>query len=137
MAIEFLETFNGLKITNCIVYQKEIWQSCAIKQIFHAFLFNVRNYSPEVINIQRREGELNIILPRVSNFDIKQKKAWSIRFIVFQQHQTRFGKIKANKTGNSGHNPSFFRKNWTTTYLITTPSKSLYIIFVYIFFWNH
>ena len=42
--------------------------------MFHAFLFNIRNYSPEVINIQRREAELNIILPRVNNFDIKQKK---------------------------------------------------------------
>ena len=29
--------------------------------------------SPEVINIQRRDAELNIILPRVNNFDIKQK----------------------------------------------------------------
>ena len=44
------------------------------KQIFHAFLFNVRNYSPKVINIQRRDAELNIILPRVNNFDIKQKR---------------------------------------------------------------
>ena len=44
------------------------------KQIFHAFLFNIRNYSPEVINIQRRKAELNIILPRVNNFDIKQKR---------------------------------------------------------------
>ena len=44
------------------------------KQIFQAFLFNIRNYSPEVINIQRREAELNIILPRVNNFDIKQKR---------------------------------------------------------------
>ena len=34
------------------------------KQILHAFLFNIRNYSPEVINI---------ILPRVNIFDIKQK----------------------------------------------------------------
>ena len=34
------------------------------KQIFHAFLFNIRNYSPEVINIT---------LPRVNIFDIKQK----------------------------------------------------------------
>ena len=25
------------------------------KQIFHAFLFNIRNYSPEVRNIQRRK----------------------------------------------------------------------------------
>ena len=68
------------------------------KQIFHAFLFNIRNYSPEVINIQRREAELNIILPRVNNFDIKQKKAWDICFIICHQHQTRSGKIKANKT---------------------------------------
>ena len=44
------------------------------KQIFHAFLFNIRNYSPEVINIQRCAAELNILLPRVNNFEIKQKK---------------------------------------------------------------
>ena len=45
-----------------------------IKQIIHAVLFNIRNYSPKVINIQRREAELNITLPRVNNFDIKQKR---------------------------------------------------------------
>ena len=44
------------------------------KQIFHAFLFNIKNYSHEVINIQQHEAELNIILPRVNNFDIKQKR---------------------------------------------------------------
>ena len=52
------------------------------KQVFHAFLFNIRNYSPKVINIQRHEEELNIILSRVNNFDIKQKKAWNI-FIIW------------------------------------------------------
>ena len=31
-------------------------------------------YSPEVINIQRHETELNIILSKVNNFDIKQKR---------------------------------------------------------------
>ena len=36
--------------------------------------------SPEVINIQRREEELNIILPRVNNFYIKRKNAWNIFF---------------------------------------------------------
>ena len=36
--------------------------------------------SPEVINIQRREEELNIILPRVNNFYIKRKNAWNICF---------------------------------------------------------
>ena len=67
--------------------------------MFHAFLFNIRNYSPEVINIQRREAELNIILLRVNNFDIKQKKTHGIFFLLyttntkqeieFHQHQTR------------------------------------------------
>ena len=71
------------------------------KQIFHAVLFNIKNYSPEVINIQRREAELNIVLPRGDNFDIKQKKAWNICFIVYYQHQTRSGKLKTNKTQQS------------------------------------
>ena len=37
------------------------------------FLFNIRNDSPAVRIIQRRETKLNIILPRVDNFDVKQK----------------------------------------------------------------
>ena len=45
--------------------------SSNIKQIFHAFLFNIRDYSPEVINF---------ILPRVNNFDIKQKKGMEYLF---------------------------------------------------------
>ena len=46
------------------------------KQIFYAFLFNIRNYSPEVITITLHyiNITLNIILPRVNNFDIKQKR---------------------------------------------------------------
>ena len=36
--------------------------------------FNIRNYSPEVINIQPREAKVNIILPRINNFNIKQKR---------------------------------------------------------------
>ena len=68
------------------------------KQKFYAFLFNIRNYSLEVINIQRREAELNVILPRVNNFDIKLKKARSICFMIWQQHQTRSGRIEADKT---------------------------------------
>ena len=35
------------------------------KQIFLVFLFNIRKYSPKV---------MNIILPRLNNFDIKQKR---------------------------------------------------------------
>ena len=62
----------------------------------HAFLLNIRNYSPEVINIQRREAELNIILPRMNNFDMKQKKEWNICFIICHQQETRSGKIKTN-----------------------------------------
>ena len=42
------------------------------KQIFRAVLFNIRNYSPEVSNVQLREAELNVTLLRVNNFDIKQ-----------------------------------------------------------------
>ena len=44
------------------------------EQIFNAFLFNIRNHSHKVINIQQREVEFNIILLRVNNFDIKQKR---------------------------------------------------------------
>ena len=54
--------------------------------MFHAFLFNIRNYSSEVINIQRDEAGLNIILPRVNNFGIEQKKAWNICFVICHQH---------------------------------------------------
>ena len=43
-----------------------------ISKYFMPFLFNIINYSPKIINIQRREAELNIKLPRVNNF--KQKK---------------------------------------------------------------
>ena len=68
------------------------------KQIFHAFLFNIRNHSPMVINIQRRESKLSIILPRVNNFDIKQKKARNIFSITCHQYQTRSGKLITIKT---------------------------------------
>ena len=66
------------------------------KQIFHAFLFNIRNCSPKVSNIQRREAELNIILRRVNKFDIKQKSAWDICFIIYPQHSTKYW-VNANK----------------------------------------
>ena len=49
-------------------------------------------------NIQRRKAELNIILLRVNNFDIKQKRACNICFIICDKQQTRSGKTKANKT---------------------------------------
>ena len=76
------------------------------------FFFNIRNYSHEVINIQRFEVELIIILPRMNSFNIKQKRAWNICFIKYHQHQTRSGKIKANKTQQiSVKTLVFFRKN--------------------------
>ena len=81
---------------NKITDTKTNYTNCN-KQIFHAFLFNIRNYSPEVINIERREVELNIILPTVNNFDIKQKRAWNICINICHQQQTRSGKIKTNK----------------------------------------
>ena len=82
------------------------------KQIFHGFLLNIRNYSPGVINIQQHEAELNIVLPRVNNFNfnIKQKKAWDICFIICHQHPTRSMKTKTNKTANFGQNTRFFVK---------------------------
>ena len=43
------------------------------KQIFYTFLFNIINYSSEVNNIQQREAELNTLLWRVNNFNIKQR----------------------------------------------------------------
>ena len=106
-----------------------------ISQYSMLFFFNIRNYSHEVINIQRFEVELIIILPRMNNFNIKHKRAWNICFIKYYQHQTRSRKIKANKTQQiSVKTLFFFRKNWTNTYLTTTTSKSFYIIFVDIFF---
>ena len=97
------------------------------------FLFNIRNYSPEVINIQQHNTELNIILLRMNNFYIKQKKH-GICFIICHQHQTKSGEKKAIKTQHIlVKTLVFFRKNWTTPYLTTTPSKSFYIIFVDIF----
>ena len=57
------------------------------KQMFHAFLFNVRNYSPKVIKIQRREAELNTVLPKVNNFNIKQKRHGI--FVLFYATNTK------------------------------------------------
>ena len=47
------------------------------------FMFNIRNYSHEVSDIQQSEAKMNIILPWVKNFDIKQKSAWNICFIIY------------------------------------------------------
>ena len=60
-------------------------------------MFNIRNYSPEVTNIQRREAELNIILLRVNNFDIKQK-GMEYLFYYMPPTSKKICEDKANKT---------------------------------------
>ena len=97
-------------------------------------MFNIRNYSPEVLNIQRREADLNIILPRVNNFDIKQKEASNIYFIICHQHQTRPGKIKTKKTANFGQNKFFFVKAELQHLELQLLVNHFYNIFVGIFF---
>ena len=62
----FLSSFlKKIKLSKIII--KKVYN----KQIFHAFLLNIRNYLPEVSNIQRRAAELNIILARGNNSDIQ------------------------------------------------------------------
>ena len=78
--------------------------------MFHALLSNTRNFSPEVINIQRREAELNIILPRVNNFDIKTKKGIKYLFYYMPPTPNKIWEDKTNKTANFGHNTIFFVK---------------------------
>ena len=76
--------------------------------------------SNNIVYFQRHEAELNIILPRMNNFDIKQKKAWNICFIVCHQYQIKSGKIKSNKTQQiSVTTQVLLRKNGATTYLTT------------------
>ena len=68
---------------------------------------------------------------------LNKKKAWNIYFIICHQHETRSGKIKANKAQRiSVTTQVFFCKNGTITYLTTICSepKSFYITFVNIFF---
>ena len=60
----------------------------ASKQMFHAFLFNIRNYSSEVRNIQQRKSELNIILPRVNN-SILTKDGMVYLFFTYTKHETK------------------------------------------------
>ena len=54
-------------------YRGPAHNGCKLNYCFHAFLFNIKNYSSEVRNIQRCKVELNINLLRVNNFDITEK----------------------------------------------------------------
>ena len=95
------------------------------KQIVHTFLFNIRYYSPEVIDIQLCEEELNNILLMVNNFDIKQKrygifillpmgnnikqKRYGIFTLLYATNtKTRSWRIMAKKTANFGKNTRSF-----------------------------
>lgn len=70
---------------------------CWNKQIMHAFLFRIRNYSSEGSNTQRREVGFNIIFPTLNDFDIIQKMAWGICFIIYPLHQTNSKWVNAKK----------------------------------------
>ena len=54
----------------------------------------MRSYSPEAINIERLKAELNIILPKVNNFDIKQKKGMEYLFYYMAQTPNKISKDK-------------------------------------------
>ena len=96
------------------------------KQIFHAFLFNIRNYSPE--------ASLNIILPRVSNFNIKQKRHGIFVLLYATNTKQYLGRYRVtNHSKFRSKHKYFFCKNWTTTYKTTTPSKLFYIILLEFF----
>ena len=91
------------------------------KQIFHAFLFDIRNYSTNVSNI---------ILPRVNNFDTKQKM--HIIFDLLYTHSTKQNKRDRILTMYSKFQWQrkslflFFEENSTSTFSATTH-----------FSWNH
>ena len=88
---------------------------CNIKQIFHAFLFNIGNCLPEVTNIQQRVAELNIILPRANNFYIRQKRQ-RIFILLYTLSIKRKPWVNANKANKFQlqHNFLFFYKNYST-----------------------
>ena len=104
------------------------------KGIFHAFLSNIRNYSTEVINIQRRKAELNIILRRVNNFDIKQKQHGIFVFTICHQHEARSGKIKANKTHQISVKTQVFFVKTQLQHIYLQLLVNQFILFLLIFF---
>ena len=87
------------------------------KGIFHAFLSNIRNYSTEVINIQRRKAEMNIILR-----------------IICHQHQARSGKIKANKTHQISVKTQVFFAKTQLQHIYLQLLVNQFILFLLIFF---
>ena len=57
--------YESIIITTLNAYNEHTSAIKYITQIFHAFLFNIKNYLPEVIYIQRREAELNRYITEV------------------------------------------------------------------------
>ena len=68
-----------------------------VEQIFRTFLFNIRNYSPEVTNVQQREAELKIIFSRVNNFDIKQEMYGIFVLLYAINTKQDLGRLKLTK----------------------------------------
>ena len=58
------------------------------------FHVNIKNYPPVVINIQRREAELNIIILRMNNFNIKQKLGMEYLFYYMPLSPNKIWKDK-------------------------------------------
>ena len=76
--------------------------------MFHAFLFNIRNYSPEVINIQRREAELNIILPRMNNSILNKKLHGIFVFLYATNTKQDLGRQRLTKRSKVWSKHEFF-----------------------------
>ena len=76
------------------------------RQIFHAFLFSIRNYSAALINIQRREAELNIILPRVNNFGHTGKLRPGNQDPI---SRTRYPVSQYDQVGPANRDPKIFK----------------------------
>ena len=87
------------------------------KQVFYAFLFNIRIYSHEgSSNIQRREVKLIVILPRVNNVKIGQKMTWNLCFIIFSQHnKVKVGKYQKDNKFYWQQNHIWLQQNSTTS----------------------
>ena len=68
-----------------------------IKEIFHALLFNIKNYSSEIINIQRREACLKTILPRVNICILKKQK--HVIFVLLYPTNTKHRDLGRQRLG--------------------------------------
>ena len=102
-------------------WNKFIYES-SIRQTFHVFLFHIRNYSPKIRNVQRRFASLNITLPKVNNFYIKQKMA----FFLFYTPKKSGWMLARHRTFQWQHN---YIKKRTGTVIINYLMLIAVIIF--------